>query len=236
MSKSGEGSFNVHEATNGHDGVELALETMPDVIISDIMMPIMDGIQMTKILKEDIRTSHIPIILLTAKDSLQSKSEGYAVGADSYITKPFSSKLLKVRISNILEAREKIKDTFSKSLHDNNFTIKDIGELDNDFIKKTIEYIESHLDSEEMNIGYLADYTHMSQSTFYRKIKSLTGLNPVEFIRKIKMKHAVNMLADKNLTISEIAFKTGYNGLSSFRKAFKTEFDISPSEYIKRHV
>jgi signal transduction histidine kinase/ligand-binding sensor domain-containing protein/DNA-binding response OmpR family regulator len=231
-----EGSFNVHEATNGYDGIELALEAMPDVIISDIMMPIMDGIQMTKILKEDIRTSHIPIILLTAKDSLQSKSEGYAVGADSYITKPFSAKLLKVRISNILETREKIKDTFSKSLHDNNFTIKDIGELDNDFIKKTIEYIESHLDSEEMKIGYLADYTHMSQSTFYRKIKSLTGLNPVEFIRKIKMKHAVNMLADKNLTISEIAFKTGYNGLSSFRKAFKTEFDISPSEYIKRHV
>lgn len=227
-------SFEILEAENGQVGVELALEKIPDIIISDIMMPIMDGIHLTKTLKKDIRTSHIPIILLTAKDSLQAKTEGYSVGADSYITKPFSANLLHTRISNLLESREKIKSIFLAPTYAKSVIANTLGELDNEFIEKVVNMIEENLSSEQINIGYLADQMYMSHSTFYRKIKALTGLSATDFIRKIRIQHAKKMLASQKYSITEIAYKVGFGGLSSLRKAFKAELGISPSEFLKQ--
>lgn len=227
--------FDVLTAENGEEGIELAFEKLPDIIISDIMMPIMDGIQLTKSIKEDMRTSHIPVILLTAKDSTLDRTKGYSMGADSYITKPFNGRLLRTRIKNLLESREKIKKIFSSSsTYKKAIFENSLNELDNEFIQKTVKIIEDNLDSEQINIGYLADQMFMSHSTFYRKIKALTGMTAAEFIRKIKLQHAEQLLLSGKYTISEIGLKIGFNGSDSLRKAFKAEFGLSPSEYLKK--
>ncbi|HOG19377.1 MAG TPA: DNA-binding response regulator, partial [Salinivirgaceae bacterium] len=169
-----------------------------------------------------------------AKDSLQAKTEGYSVGADSYITKPFSANLLHTRISNLLESREKIKSIFSAPTYAKSVIANTLGELDNEFIEKVVNMIEENLSSEQVNIGYLADQMYMSHSTFYRKIKALTGLSATDFIRKIRIQHAKKMLASQKYSITEIAYKVGFGGLSSLRKAFKAELGISPSEFLKQ--
>jgi ligand-binding sensor domain-containing protein/signal transduction histidine kinase/DNA-binding response OmpR family regulator len=222
-------------AENGKVGMELAFAHMPDVIISDIMMPVMDGFELCKILKEDIRTCHIPLILLTAKDTLHDKTEGYLIGADSYITKPFSAKLLQNRIENILESRRRIVELFSSNSDEKRkLLVESLSILDNDFIQKVTSIIEKNLDSEKINIAYIADQMNMSHSTLYRKIKALTGLSANEFIRKIKIKNAEQLLLTGKFSISEIAYKVGINSIPYFRQYFKAEYGVAPSEYINQ--
>ncbi len=225
--------FEVLTAENGQVGTEIALEKMPDLIISDIMMPIMDGISLCKIVKEDIRTCHIPVILLTAKDSLQDKAEGYSIGADSYLTKPFTAQLLQNRVHNLLESRKKLVAAFSTGMkseaQENAFSRQD-----NEFIEKTVAFIKEHLESEQLNIGFLADHLCMSHSTFYRKIKALTGMTGNELVRKIKMQAAEQMMHSPEMTISEIALRVGFSSMTHFRHSFKTEYGVLPSDYIKK--
>lgn len=229
--------FEVRTAANGEQGLEQALGCIPDIIVSDIMMPVMNGIVMCRKLKEDLRTSHISIILLTAKDSLQDKEEGYQVGADSYLTKPFSATLLHSRIHNLLESRKLLAERFNTNsiLIDKRAAVTEsMNKLDNEFLEKINKLIEDRLSSEKIDIGYLSDAMCMSNSTLYRKMKALTGLSTNEYIRKIKMQYAERLLLEGKYNISEVAFKVGINSTVYFRQCFKDEFGMAPSDYLKK--
>ena len=180
--------YEVITAKDGKEGWELAQARIPNIIVSDIMMPVMDGIELCKRIKEDMRTSHIPVILLTAKDSLQDKEEGYASGADSYLTKPFSAKLLHSRINNLLETRKKIASllALADTQPKQESAVSSLNKLDNEFLQKITQIIEENLEMEKMDIAFIADKMCMSHSTLYRKIKGLTDMSANEFIRKVK--------------------------------------------------
>ena len=238
-------SFEVLTAYNGEEGKQQALSRIPDIVVSDIMMPVIDGITLCRQLKEDVRTSHIPVILLTAKDSLQDKEEGYEVGADSYLTKPFSASLLRSRINNLLESRKKLIAQFqTQSVPGNQADLKEkriviaeaLSKLDNEFIEKITLLIEENLSSERIDITYLSDKMCMSGSTLYRKMKALTGLSTNEYIRKVKMQNAERLLLEGKFNISEIAYKVGMNSTGYFRQCFKEEFGVSPSDYLKQII
>lgn len=238
ISESFSDSFEVITAEEGEAGYRMAISQIPDIIVTDIMMPGMDGITFCKIIKGDVRTSHIPVIMLTAKDSLQNKEEGYLAGADSYLTKPFSASLLRSRIHNLLESRKKLANQFSNNLNINSdksiILHESLNQLDNEFIQKITQIIEDNLKSEKIDVTYLADKLCMSKSTLYRKIKALTGISTNEYVRKIKMQNAEKLMLEGRYTISEIAFRVGMNSPVYFRQCFKEEFGISPSEYLKQ--
>lgn len=233
--------FQSIEAVNGKDGVEKAFSLIPDIIVSDIMMPEMDGIEFCRLIKDDIRTSHIPIILLTAKDSIQDKEEGYESGADSYLTKPFSANLLRSRIRNLLDSRAKLAKqiaekapAWKKEVENTKEEFIGISVLDNKFLEKLTKVIEDNLDMEKLDLSFLMHRMNMSSSTFYRKVKGLTGLPPNEYIRKIRLKNSIRLLQSGDYNISETAYMTGFNSLRYFRECFKEEYGMSPSEYIKK--
>ncbi|MDR1202351.1 MAG: response regulator [Tannerellaceae bacterium] len=237
ISNSFSDSFDVVTASEGSEGCKAAFTHIPDIIVSDVMMPGMDGITFCQQIKEDVRTSHIPIILLTAKDSLQDKEEGYKSGADSYLTKPFSASLLHSRINNLLETRKKMAAQFilHASPGDKSAVFKEsLNILDNEFLENLTQLIEKNLESEKMDISYLSNKLFMSSSTLYRKVKALTGISTNEFIRKIKMKNAEQLLLTGKYNISEVAFMVGMGSPIYFRQCFKKEFGISPSEYLKK--
>lgn len=225
--------FEILTAANGREGIDIAVERLPDIIVSDIMMPVVDGIELCQTLKQDARTSHIPIILLTAKDTEDNKTEGYLHGADSYITKPFSVQLLKSRIKNLLQNREKIAEYFTSGTYKKKMAMNAASQLDNEFMEKVYAAIEKNIHEEQINITTLAESMNMSYSTFYRKMKALTGITTNELIRKIKMQHAEKMILSKRYTINEIMLEIGYNSRTAFREAFKAEYRVSPSKYIE---
>ncbi len=215
----------------------IALDNIPDVIISDVMMPGFSGFELCALLKKDIRTSHIPVILLTAKSSTQDKTEGYSVGADSYITKPFSSNLLKSRIVNILKSREIIVNQIAKSniVSKQKSLINSLSSLDNEFIEKITDVVKKNCYSDKLDIEFIAQQLNMSHSTLYRKIKAITGFSINEFIRKVKMQYAEELLLTGRYTISEIAFHVGFNSINYFRQCFKEEFGSPPTEHVKKY-
>lgn len=230
--------YEIITACNGQEGWELIQSQIPDVIVSDIMMPIMDGLELCRLVKSDIRTSHIPIVLLTAKDSLKDKEEGYDSGADSYLTKPFSAKLLHSRIHNLLEVRKKIAAsitfTSAKDTKTDDDTDKSLNKLDHEFLQKITSIIKENMELEKMDIGFIADKMCMSHSTLYRKIKGLTSMSANEFIRKIKMQKSLELLSSGNYTISEISYMLGFSTTAYFRQCFKNEYGKSPSEYQRK--
>lgn len=230
-------SFDVKVAANGMQGRDSAFKYIPDIIVSDIMMPVMDGIELCRELKKDIRTSHIPIILLTAKDSLKDREEGYSTGADSYISKPFSASLLHSRIENLLQLRRNLANHFSASTtvsEEPAETADSLSKMDDEFIQKINDLIKEGMSSEKMGIAYLADKMCMSNSTLYRKMKALTGLSTNEYIRKIRMQFAQQFLLEGKYNVSEIAFKVGISNQFYFRQCFKEEFGDTPSGYLKK--
>lgn len=229
--------YDIRTASNGKIGLQMSLDIVPDIIVSDIMMPEMDGVEMCKAIKKNICTSHIPVILLTAKDTIHDKEEGYNVGADSYMTKPFSASLLKTRIKNLLDIRAELskKYTGADIIEEKKKIIAESSnKMDSEFINKFVELVESNLSSEKVDVGYLSDKLCMSSSTLYRKVKALTGMSTNEFIRKIKMKNAEKLLLEGKYSISEIAFMVGMNSAVYFRQCFKDEFGVVPSDYIKQ--
>ena len=228
-------SFKILTAGNGKSGCEQAFEHIPDIVVSDIMMPEMSGIELCEILKKDIRTCHIPVILLTARTSLQDKTEGYASGADSYITKPFSASLLRSRVANLLESRKNLATQLINSkIYKQAFLENSVNQLDNEFIEKITSIIREHSSSENLDIEFIARQVAMSHSTLYRKIKAVTGLTINEFIRKIRLKQAEELLLTGKYTVSEIIYKVGFNDLAYFRKCFKDEFGGTPADYVKQ--
>lgn len=228
-------TYTIISAVNGKTGFETAIEEIPDIVISDIMMPIMNGIELCGNLKQDVRTSHIPVVLLTAKGSLHDQKIGYDAGADSYLTKPFSSNLLKSRLRNIIDSRKKYAlSSTSKFKQKQELLNESIGELDKEFLKKLTAAIEANLEDEELNISYIAAQMNMSHSTLYRKIKALTNLTANEFIRKVRINFAEQLLLTNKYNISEIMFRIGINSSSYFRQCFKEEFGMNPSEYLQK--
>lgn len=244
--------YRIIQACNGREGMEQAFSKVPDIIVSDIMMPEMDGIKMTHILKEDIRTSHIPIILLTAKTSINDQEEGYDSGADSYLTKPFSAKLLHSRIRNILSGRRRLADyivqknisQFETSADEQQTSPKateekedamtcQISNLDKKFLEKLNKLIENHISTDDLDMAFMTDKMAMSHSSFYRKVKALTGMSANEYIKKAKLRHSMTLLKKGEYSIAEVAILAGFNNLGNFRESFKREFGKSPSEILK---
>lgn len=230
--------FHIILAANGREGVDAAMSQMPDIIVSDIMMPVMDGIELTRKLKGDLRTSHIPIILLTAKDSIEDKEEGYDSGADSYLTKPFSARLLLSRINNLLHTRRLLAEiiTSGTRIAEVSDETPKLNRLDQEFIDKLNHVIDENVATKDLDMGFMTDRMAMSHSTFYRKIKALTGLTANEYIRKRRLQRCAEMLRSKDYNVTEAATLTGFNDLGYFRDVFKREFGVSPSDYAKGHV
>lgn len=236
------GKYRILTAVNGKDGWEKARTSIPDIIISDIMMPVMDGIQMCKSIKEDMRTSHIPVILLTAKDSIADKETGYDSGADSYITKPFSARLLKSRVANLLKSRQQMArmiaertsmllDESSNSATRYGDSTGNLNEVSREFLDKLNSIIEGNINNTEMDMSFLANELGMSYSSLYRKTKSLTGMTGIEIIRKIRLRHALQLIL-KGYNVSTAAYDSGFSDLDYFRTWFKKEYGMTPTKFL----
>ncbi len=240
--------FRIIQASNGEEGLQIAREQIPDIIVSDIMMPKMNGIELTRQLKEDIRTSHIPIILLTAKTTDEDREDGYNSGADSYLTKPFTAKLLGSRIRNLLNARRRLAEFISGNsgpvmLPDRSQPSETtdgtpsqcmkLGHLDQKFIERLNALIEENIMQENIDIAFITDKLAMSHSTFYRKVKALTGMTAIEYIRKRRLRHCYQLLESGEYNVNQAALMTGFNQMAYFREIFKKEFGILPSD-VKR--
>ncbi|MCK0158266.1 ATP-binding protein [Cellulophaga sp. F20128] len=221
--------YNFLEADNGKLGLSITNKRLPDLVISDIMMDGMDGIEVCGLIKTNLNTSHIPVILLTAKNSMDSKIEGFEKGSDAYLEKPFNSKLLLTMIKKLIEHRELLKKKFLLSTSIAEETTPTT--VDEEFIEKVIKIIHKHLAESEFSVQSLADKLKMSQDQIYRKIRALTGLSAIHFIRLIRLKQAASLLAQKRYAVNEIVYMVGFNNPSYFTRCFKAEFGVPPSDY-----
>ncbi|MDR0537067.1 MAG: response regulator [Tannerellaceae bacterium] len=226
-------SYTVLQAGDGSEGLRTALREIPDIILSDIMMPRMDGIEMSKKLRKDIRTSHIPIILLTARSGDESHFEGLAAGADDYVAKPFNHELLLAKIRNLLETRKRNQKLLNEQIRIEPSKIA-INSLDEQLVKKAIAYTEAHLSDPDLSVEELSRELGMSRVNLYKKLSSIAGKTPTEFIRLIRLKRAAQLLEESQLSVSEIAYEVGFNNPKYFRKYFRDEFGILPSHYGRR--
>lgn len=226
--------YHLIEAVDGEEAKIKSLSYMPDLIVSDIMMPRIDGIQLCRIIKNDLRTGHIPIILLTARTTVLQVEEGLKIGADDYITKPFNMMHLKARIANLLSSREKLKDLYSK-----NFNTRDIGanitSADDRFLQKLYAVMEENLSNPELNIEKFCNEIGMSKTNLYYKIKQLTNFSPTEFMRRSRLQMAAQLLTEKKITVSEVSTLVGFNSHSYFCNCFKAIYGCSPTEYTEKN-
>ena len=227
-------SFNVLEAANGKIGWQETLNHNPDLIVSDIMMPEMDGIELCKKLKSDPRSSHIPIILLTAKASTDQQVEGISTGADDYITKPFDFQILESRIQNLIQTRENLRKSYQSMIGLDPEKIK-VDSLDEKFIRDAVKAVQQNISNADYTVVELGQVLGMSRVSLYKKILALTAKTPIEFIRIIRMKRAAQLLKESHLSISEIAYEVGFNSPRIFSGYFKDEYKILPSEYIVKN-
>ncbi len=225
-----EADYQVMEAPDGQDGFNKALYNIPDLVICDLMMPVLDGLSFCKMLKEDDRTSHIPVIMLTARASAESKIEGLNTGADDYLTKPFSKPEIVARVANLIRQREALRLKFEMKVVDLRPTEVKLRSVDEVFIEKLKDIIENNLDDYRFDLTRLSSELSMSPVQVRRKLKAVSGLRPVEFIRKYRLQKARALLSQNAATVSEIAYLTGFESLSYFTKMFREEFGIKPSE------
>ncbi len=228
-------NFQIIEAADGVEGLELALEHLPDLIISDVMMPVMDGLSLCSRLRSNPRISHIPFILLTAKSSEENELEGLKNGADAYVRKPFNMDVLEAQIQNILNQRQELKTRFRRELLMEPEEVT-IASVDEEFLKRAMEIVEEHMGDPDFNVETMVKEIGMSRSKLYLKLKALTDQSTSEFIRSVRLKRAVQLLEGGGLNVKEIMFMTGFNTASYFSKCFKKQFGVSPSEYLKRAV
>ena len=235
--------YRVVEAADGMEGWSKALKYLPDIIISDVMMPEKDGIEMTRELRADMMTSHIPIILLTAKTTIESKLEGLEYGADDYITKPFSATYLKTRIASLLRQRKSLQEIYMAKLTEGKEIAvaealtpsqPQITPYDEQFMQKVMEFIEEQMDNAELTIDEFAEHLMLSRTIFYRKLKSIIGLTPVDFIREVRIKRAAQLIDSGEYNFSQVAYMTGFNDPKYFSRRFKKIMGVTPTEYKER--
>ncbi len=227
--------YSLSNAANGQLGLELAIREIPDLILSDLMMPNMDGLQLCREIKLNEKTSHIPLILLTAKADGETRIDGLETGADDYLAKPFNLPELIARINNLIESRKKLRKLFTSSIILKPSEIKAIS-LDDKFIKKVMESMEAHLADSTFSVEVLADEVAMSSVQLYRKLKAITGQTPNDLIRNIRLERAASLLDQRAGNVADVAYLVGFNNLSYFAKCFKDKFHMSPSEYLKKNI
>ena len=240
-------TYQIIEAINGQEGISKAIEHIPDLIISDIMMPIKDGYELTRTLKGDTRTSHIPIILLTAKATDSDKMTGLKTGADAYLSKPFNKEELLIRINQLLETRNTLRLYYSdlydtSTLSSKNRVVKkgiqrpNTQVLEEEFLHNVQELIKDNIKHENLNAEYLAQESNISQSQLYRKVKALTGMTINSFINKIRLQQSLELLKDTDKDIAEVAYEVGFSSPSYFSRSFHKLFNISPLTFRKNHI
>ena len=226
--------YRVIDAPNGEEAEKLILSEYPDLIISDLMMPKMDGIELCQRVKSNIQTSHTPFILLTARTSDESKMEGYEAGADSYISKPFSFELLCIRIKKLIEQQENRKMLFHKTIEITPSSITTTS-LDEELVRKALNFVEENIDNPEYSIEDLSKDLGLSKTHLNRKLQSIVDLTPLQFIRSIRLKRAAQLLTNSQYNINEISYMVGFNTLKYFNSHFKEEFQMTPSQYREKN-
>ncbi|WP_158994206.1 hybrid sensor histidine kinase/response regulator transcription factor [Mucilaginibacter sp. L196] len=224
-------TYQIFESENGLDGWQLAQKIIPDIIISDVAMPVMDGFELCSRIKIDERTNHIPVVLLTARADQPNHLNGLTNGADVYITKPFSMEVLELNIRNLLASRQAMQQKFSRqiTLMPKN---REIDSPDEQFLNKTMQIIECNLENPDFDVVMLVDKIGMSQTVLYRKVKALTDMTITDFIKSIRLKQAASMLTQNKLTVAEVAYSVGFNDRKYFSKEFKKQFGQTPSGYV----
>lgn len=227
-----EGSYRISQASDGLEGFQKARESSPDLIISDVMMPGMDGIEFCRLIKQDIETCHIPFLMLTARDAIVSRIEGAESGADFYFSKPVSIQLLLLTLRNIFEQRQKLKEHYFKNHH---IEARELvhSSIDKQFMDKFIRLIESQLSNPELDVEYVCGELGMSRTKLYQKIKNISGQSIGEFIRTIRLRVAMEIMTHEDISLSEVMFRVGIQTQSYFTKAFKKEFGKTPSQFLQ---
>lgn len=217
----------------GLEGIQQAMKYVPDVIICDVMMPIMDGMECCRHLKSEIQTSHIPVIMLTAYAADEQKIKGYECGADSYLSKPFNARLLTVRLRNLIENRHRLQSFFTDG---SNATLQKapVADIDKGFLEKLYALIDSHLSDPDLSVEELGEQIGLSRVQLYRKTKALCGYAPNELLRIARLKRAASLLAGTEKTIAEITYEVGFSSPSYFTKCYKEYFGENPTEFLKR--
>lgn len=226
--------YEVLDAENGKKAIEIVLDQVPDMIISDVMMPEMDGYELCKYIKSDVRSSHIPVILLTARTANEHIVQGLETGADDYITKPFNIDILLLRISKLLEQRSQVHDQITRKKEINPSEIK-VSSLDEQMLDKAIQCVEENMDNSDFSVEMLSKEMGMSRVHLYKKLLSITGKTPIEFIRILRLKRAAQLLGKSQLTVSEVAYQVGFNNPKYFSRYFKEEFGMLPSVYAEKN-
>jgi len=229
-------NYHVIEAEDGEVGFDKALKTIPDLIISDVMMPRMDGYELCRHLKTDERTDHIPVILLTARAAMESKIEGLETGADDFITKPFEPEELKVRIKNLIEQRNKLKERYRKELNiESTLTEDNLLSRDKRFLDKAQKTVQKYMIEPDFTVEDFAKEMAMSRVQLHRKLRALIDQTASEFIRILRVNHAAKLLIQQDANISEVAYDVGFNSPSSFTRSFTKHFGMPPTEYINKN-
>jgi two-component system, cell cycle response regulator len=227
--------YEILKAENGKDALQILDKEAVQLIVSDVMMPVMDGFEFCKIIKSSLEYSHIPIILLTAKNGIQSKIEGLELGADAYIEKPFSKEHLQAQIASLLNNRNIIREYFASSplVH-----IKSIAhsKADEIFLETLYETINKNIEDTDLDVEKLAQIMNMSRITLYRKIKAISILTPIELINITRLKRAAELLAEGNHRIFEVSYMVGFSSQSNFARNFQKQFNVTPSEYMNSKI
>ena len=236
--------FQIIEAGNGSEGYEKTKQFLPDIIVSDVMMPVMDGLDMVKLIKEDKETCHIPIVLLSAKSSLDDRIKGIEQGIDDYITKPFSTTYLKVRITSLIRQRKLLQENFRQNLlskdpsadirHELSPADPQLTPYDEQFIEQMMNFMEENMSNSELTVEDIATALAMGRTVFYKKIKSIIGLSPIDFISEIRIKRAVQIFDSGEQNIAQVAFMTGFDDPKYFSRCFKKQIGITPTQYKKQ--
>lgn len=221
--------YRVLGAANGREGLDRAIEEVPDLIISDVMMPVMDGFALCRALKSDVRTSHIPVILLTARAAEESRLEGFETGADDYLVKPFHGRELHVRVANLIRLRRDMRKRFSGEVMVQPQRVV-VTSVNADFVARAMSVIEAHLGDEDFSVQAFADELHMTPRQLHRKITALVNQTPNEFIRTFRLSRAKQLIEQQAGTVSEVAYRVGFSSLSYFSKCFREQFEILPSQ------
>lgn len=231
--------YNIVTAPDGREGVRLAAKYVPDLIICDVMMPVMDGLECCRIIKDEVSTSHIPVLMLTACSMDEQRARGYDSGADGYLSKPFNSAVLKSRCRNLIENRKRIKNLWSSNsgcdvtAKERNASVL-VNDVDSEFYSKVLDIMKKEMGNPDLNVDSLASMMGLGRSQFYRKIKALTNYSPVELLRNLRLKQAREMLTTTEKTIGEIAYEVGFSSPAYFTRCYREAFDETPTELRER--
>jgi DNA-binding response OmpR family regulator len=227
--------YRVLEASNGKEALNIIENSTVNIIVSDVMMPEMDGFELCDEIKNNVSTSHIPIILLTAQYNEQYRLKGLNTGADAYMEKPFSIELLKAQIGNLLKSRRQLGQMYIEKPQMAMDALS-VSRVDNMFLKKFQDYLDTHISDENLSIEKLAEAMNLSETTLYRKVKSISGLSPKEFVRVTRLKRAIILMSEGETRINEIAYQVGFGSASYFSTCFQKQYGKSPTEYIKNKL